>query len=283
MNVKGIAISGLLVISLIVAGCIPDPLAVKGLPVVPQQIVVTTQMVPDRSLIILLTRTFGALEASEYSDPQQVLDQIAVADALVTLRGPSGTDTLVSFGSGLYGGVTMTFLEGQSYTLRVVSESLGEVSATTTVKPRVEFSSIDASLYYNGYGDTLAQIIYGFRDPAEANWYMLNVQPVERDELVRRILNPDTYTRLLEDAEYNGEQFAEAVRVVRRDYHPGDTILVSLSNISQEYYAFMKLRIDNRFSFIEYLSEPVNYPSNVAGGKGFFNLYLPDVRMFVLQ
>jgi len=270
-------------IGLIVAGCIPDPLEVKGIPAVPQQIVVTTQMVPDRSLIILLTRTFGALEASEDSDPQQVLDQIAVTDALVTLRGPSGTDTLVSFGSGLYGGVTMPFQEGHSYTLHVASESLGEVSATTTVKPRVGFSSIDASLYYNGYGDTLAQIIYGFRDPAEANWYMLNVQPVEREELARRILNPDAYTRLLEDTEYNGEQFAEAVRVVRRDYHPGDTILVSLSNISQEYYSFMKLRMDNRFSFIEYLSEPVNYPSNVIGGKGFFNLYLPDIRMFVLQ
>jgi hypothetical protein len=58
---------------------------------------------------------------------------------------------------------------------------------------------------------------------------------------------------------------------------------VSISNISWEYYEFMELRMDNRFSFVEYLSEPVNYPSNVVGGKGFFNLYLPDFRIFVLE
>jgi hypothetical protein len=45
----------------------------------------------------------------------------------------------------------------------------------------------------------------------------------------------------------------------------------------------MKLRIDNRFSLVEFVSEPVNYPSNVAGGKGYFNLYIPDVRFFVFE
>jgi hypothetical protein len=45
----------------------------------------------------------------------------------------------------------------------------------------------------------------------------------------------------------------------------------------------MKLRIDNRFSFVEFTSEPVNYPSDVAGGKGYFNVYVPDVRFFVFE
>jgi hypothetical protein len=63
----------------------------------------------------------------------------------------------------------------------------------------------------------------------------------------------------------------------------GDTIAVSLSNINEEYYRFMKLRIDNRLSFVEFISEPVNYPSNVIGGKGYFNLYLPDVHFFVFE
>ncbi len=87
-------------LTVLVYGCIPDPLEVSGIPVVPKQIVVTTQMVPDRSLIVLLTRTFGALEASEDSDPQEVLDQIAVTDAVVTLEGPTGTSTLQALGNG---------------------------------------------------------------------------------------------------------------------------------------------------------------------------------------
>ena len=67
------------------------------------------------------------------------------------------------------------------------------------------------------------------------------------------------------------------------DFSPGDTIAVSISNINKDYYDFMQLRLDNRFSFVEYLSEPINYPSNVKGGKGFFNLYVPDIRLFVLE
>jgi len=264
-------------------GCIPEPLEVSGIPAVPRQIVVTTQMVPDRSLIVLLTRTFGALEASEDSDPQDVLDQIAITDAVVTLTGPAGTDTLLALGNGFYGGVDRIFQAGERYTLHVKSELLGEVSATTVVMPTIPFRTIEASLYYDGYDDILAQIAYSLADPQESNWYMLNVQHVVRNDLMNQILNPDAYTRLIEDSGFNGQPFAEVVNVFQREYEPGDTIMVSLSHISEDYYSFMKLRLDNRFSFIEYLSEPVNYPSNVEGGKGFFNLYVPDVRVFVLQ
>ncbi len=45
----------------------------------------------------------------------------------------------------------------------------------------------------------------------------------------------------------------------------------------------MELRQDNRFSLVEFLGEPINYPTNVVGGKGFFNLYIPDIRTFVLE
>jgi hypothetical protein len=96
-------------------------------------------------------------------------------------------------------------------------------------------------------------------------------------------LNPGAYTILFDDLEFNGKSYGERFRVFPRDYQPGDTIAVSLSNISEEYYRFMQLRLDNRFSFVEFISEPVNYPSNVKGGRGYFNLYVPDVQFFVFE
>lgn len=112
---------------------------------------------------------------------------------------------------------------------------------------------------------------------------MINVQEVEREDVIENMLNPRAFTLLIEDDDFNGEAYGERFRVFPRDYEPGDTIAVSLSNISAEYHAFMKLRIDNRFSLVEFVSEPVNYPSNVVGGKGYFNLYVPDVRFFVFD
>lgn len=242
-----------------------------------------TQIIPEQGLVVLVTKTFSALDASTGSDPEDLFNLIGVNDALVTLTGPSGIDTLEMLTTGIYGGTDIPFVAGQSYTLRVKSVSLGEVQATTAVKPQIRFNSIKADLYLNGFGDTLAQINYSLRDPAEKNYYMLNVQEVEREDLIRNAINPRAYTRLVEDTEFNGQEFQEQFRVFPRDYSPGGTIAVSLSNISEEYYNFVKLRLDNRYSFVEFLSEPVNYPSNIIGGKGFFNLYVPDFRIFVFE
>jgi hypothetical protein len=272
-----------LMFTLVVCSCLPDPLDVDGIPVVKPQIVVSTQIIPDQSLIVLLTKTFGALDASDESDPETLLKQIAIVDAVVTIEGPEGIYELESLDNGLYGGLIIPFEEGRDYTLHVVSPSLGEVSATTTVKRLVSFDDIKAELIFNGYDDTLAQITYRLKDTAEKNWYMLNVQQIQRSELLDNLLNPRAFTRLVDDHDFNGEEFQETFRVFPRDFIPGDTIAISLSNISKDYYDFIDLRLENRFSFVEYLSEPVNYPSNVNGGKGFFNLYIPDVKTFVLE
>ncbi|HET9486613.1 MAG TPA: DUF4249 family protein, partial [Chryseosolibacter sp.] len=157
------------------------------------------------------------------------------------------------------------------------------VYAITEVKRKVNFAEAEAELFYTEFGDTLAQITYNFNDPPEKNWYMINVQEVEQEDFVENLINPRAFTIMLPDKDFNGLTYGERFRVFPRDYQPGDTIALSLSNISEEYYAFMKLRIDNRFTFVDFVSEPVNYPSNVVGGKGFFNLYLPDVRFFVFD
>ena len=267
----------------ILTSCLPEPLTVDGIPVVKPEIVVSTQIVPDRSLVVLLTKTFGALEASDDSDPEELLRQIAVDDAIVVITGLNRTDTLINIGYGFYGDVIIPFEVGEEYSLYAKSESLGEITATTTVKEQIRFEDIEAGLYLNGFGDTLAEVTHTFMDPPGKNWYMLNVQEVEREDLVENLLNPNSFMRLHDDVEFEGNELAETFHVFPRDYNPGDTIAVSLSNISSDYYDFLKLRVDNRFSLVQYLSEPLNYPSNIKGGRGFFNLYVPDVKFFVLE
>lgn len=274
---------GAVVLLLQLAACLPEPLDVDSLPHAPDQLVVSTQIVPDRSLVVWLTRTFGALEASGNSDPEALVDAIAVNDAVVVIEGPAGADTLAFLGNGLYGGVFVPFTPGEEYTLLVESSSLGKVSATTVVKGRVDFESANAALYDNGYGDTLVEVSYAFKDAPEKNWYMINVQEAEEDAIAENFVNPRAFTVLVADDAFNGTAYGERFRVFTDEYRAGDTVAVSLSSISEEYYEFMKLRMDNRFSLIELISEPVDYPSNVVGGRGYFNLYTPDVELFVLD
>jgi hypothetical protein len=263
--------------------CLPESLEVSSVPAAKTQIVVSSQIIPDQSLVVLLTRTFGALDAGDNSNPEALLELIAVNDAIVTIEGPGGTDTLLFLGNGAYGGASIPFVAGDQYQLHVSSEEFGVVSASTVVQSRIGFSAIEADLFYNGYNDTLAQITYSIKDSPEKNYYMINVQEVEQEDLVENLLNPRAFTVLLEDTGFSGQTYAGRFRVFPRDYQPGDTIAVSLSNINEDYFEFMKLRIDNRFSIVEFVSEPVNYPTNVIGGKGYFNLYVPDVRFFVFD
>src|SRR5262245_59965527 len=128
----------------ILVSCLPEPLSIDGLPVVKPQIVVSTQIVPDRSLVVLLTKTFGALEGSDDSDPAELLQQIAVDDAVVVITGADGPDTLVNIGAGFYGEVIIPFEAGQVYSLYVNSASLGEITATTTVTQQIRFEDIEA-------------------------------------------------------------------------------------------------------------------------------------------
>jgi hypothetical protein len=267
----------------ILAACLPDPLDVKNIPTVKPEIVVSSQLIPGQGLVVLLTKTIGALDASDQSDPQELISQIAVNDAEVVVEGNAGTFSLDSLGNGLYGGISIPLVAGDQYTLNVKSVSLGEVHATTTVLPQIRFESVDAKLIYNKFNDTLAQVTYTLKDPVAENYYMINVQEIEREDFAENLINPRAFTSLIDDKTFNGATYNETFRVFPRDYKPGDTIAVSLSNISAEYYQFVKLRLDNRFSFVEFLGEPTNYPSNVIGGRGFFNLFVPDVKVFVLE
>ncbi|HLT73754.1 MAG TPA: DUF4249 domain-containing protein [Ohtaekwangia sp.] len=279
---KGI-VSILVTIAFGVASCLPDPLEVTGLPRVRPEIVISSQIIPDGSLVVFVTRTFGALDASDDSDPGDVIDQIAVNDALVTISHHNITDTLLFLGSGVYGGLDIDFVPGTTYTLVVDSETLGVVTASTEAMPQVSFEAVEAELYFDGYDDTLAQVSYVFRDPEERNWYMINVLEIDSSEIVDNILNPRDFTRLVNDNDFEGEHYAETFRVFPKEFDKGDSIAVYLSNISREYYEYLEMRQDNRFGFFEFISEPVNYPSNVRGGRGFFNLYIPDIRLIVLE
>ena len=263
--------------------CIPEPLLVDNIPQLKPKIVVSTQLTTDQSVVILLTKSIGALDASGDSDIQDLMDQIVINDAQVIIYNESFADTLVFAGNGVYASASIDFVENEEYKLNVVSPSMGHVSSTTRVKSQVNFESIEGNIYDTGY-DTLAEIRYSFDDPAGRNFYMVNVQRITSETEPDDFLNPRIFTSLMHDATFDQQTYAEELKVFGgRDYVPGDTLGIFLSNISEDYYNFMELRLDSRYSFADFLGEPANYPTNVVGGLGYFNLYIPDVRILILE
>jgi hypothetical protein len=269
-------------ITLVVIGCIPEPLEVDGIRSIKPEIVVSTQIIPDQSLAVLLTRSFGALDANEDSDPESVLASIAINDAIVSIHSSNSSDTLLFLGNGIYGGLTIEFEAGKEYTLIAESSTLGRVTSTTTVQEQVRFDDVDTDILINEFSDTTVHLSYQFTDPAGPNSYIINIVEIDREDLIEDFLAPREYTKLVKDQNNDETQFGDLIRLSTR-YDPGDTVAVYLSNVNNDYYEFIELRQDSRFSLTEYLSEPLNYPTNVEGGRGFFNLYLPDIKVLIIE
>lgn len=270
-------------IMVLLSACFPDPLPIDGIPQLDSKIVVSTQIDGDQTVLLLLTKSVGALDASDDSDLEALLNEIAINDAVIIISTSEFSDTLDFIDSGLYISAAIPLEAGVEYSLEVKSPTMGTVTSSTFLKPRVSFEYVEARLYNDGY-DTLAEVIYGFNDPAEKNFYMFNVQRLTQEYEAEDLLNPEIFTQLIDDETFETSSYSDSQQVsASRDFMPGDTIAIFLSNISEEYYDFMQLRLDSRFSFAEYLAEPANYPSNINGGLGFFNLYIPDVRIAELQ
>lgn len=269
-------------ITLTMVSCVPDPLPVTDIPKLEPRIVVSSQILPNQSISVFLSKSIGALDAGRGSDVAALINQIVVNDAVVTLEHDEKKETLTNLGSGVYTGLNISIQYGKSYTLRVKSPSLGEVNSTAIAPRQVPFNSAQASIFATDY-DSLAQVDYSLVDPPEKNWYMVNVQKFSRKQQLNSFLNPKIFTRLVNDDEFNGKEFSDEFRVLFQRYSKGDTVAVFMSSISPEYYKYLSLRNDNRYSLAGFASEPLNYPTNVQGGYGYFNLHVPDVRIFVLK
>jgi Domain of unknown function (DUF4249) len=267
---------------ILASSCIPDPLTVDDIAQLKPRIVVSTQIVPGGALVVLITKSIGALDAGRGSDPQALISQIALDSAKVWLTREGRIDSLPDLSNGLYGNVNLDLQANRDYTLHIKTKELGEVSAVAQLKEQVPFQTVDAKLYTSIY-DSAALVDYSLQDPNGPNWYMINVQKYSQKGDINSYLNPRVYTRLVRDSINDGKIIKEEFRVLFRKFSEGDTVAVFLSNISQEYYGFLKLRNDRRYNFSAFASEPLNFNSNVKGGLGYFNLHSPDVRVFVLE
>jgi hypothetical protein len=266
----------------LVISCSPEPLKLEQVNSIQPEIVVSSQILPNNLVVILLTKTVSHLEVSGQPDTKIPIDKIAVDDAVVKIKANGKIYSLKRVDQGRYETKEIPLKEGLTCELVVNSNTLGEITSTTVVQAPVKFDSVAARIYFNGYNNYWAEVKYAFNDPPEKNFYMLNVHSAIKGELITDMVGPVTYTRLLEDEAFNGNEFSEMFHAVNKNFYDGDTVTISLTNVSPEYYRYVQLRMENNLEVVEIFSEPIHYPTNVVGGRGFFNLHFPDRRLLVL-
>ncbi len=269
-----------MMIIVVMTSCIPDPIEVRNVVEEKPKIVVSSEILGS-TVTILLTKSIGPLDANANTSWVSLLTDIVVSDATVRIQSGSGQFYTLNYHDGAYSTSSMPLIVGQTYTLNVGSTKYGLVTATTILQPQVKFTNISAEMNVNGR-DSLALVNYSFADKRGSNWYMVSGQHLTGNDPGAKVLNPRVTYRMYDDVAFEGGIKKDTFKILFDEVAPGDTVNIRLSSITKEYYDYMKLRQDTRFGIEAALGEPVNYPTNVVGGLGFFNLYMPDSRTLYL-
>lgn len=277
--------------------CIPEPVEIE-IPQAPVKLVVASQIIPENFILVQVSRSFGALESTTDSSGSGVsddlLERILADSARVTITYRDGTDTLANLGAGLYFSSVTNLYEGETYTLSVFDSTSGEsVISTATVLPVVPLQDAGYYLDVVNYdpnlpelADTLTRFIIEINDPSGDNFYMVNAYKISLGDTA---FGAGLFTQnsLSPTATFFDKQFPSPVirdTFTFDQFAPGDTVALTLSNISKSYYEFLTTRQrsgESIFSLL--LKEPITYPSNIEGGYGQFNLHLPSIALMIIQ
>lgn len=274
-----------------VSSCRPKPIDIDIDPP-EQEIVVASQILPNRIMLISLTRSFSALavDVDQDSLSNDFLADLLVDSAEVTVSYAGNTDTLFNIGNGVYGSLNTLQLPNEYYTLSVFdSTSQKRVTAQTPMLPLIGFDSL-LPIVERTAEDTIIKVDYTFTDPTGDNYYVINVVKRNSDTSSVGIdinsffsvgLNVITQTELLSDKTFDGPVKSE--QLILENVSAEDSIVVTLANISKEYFEYLQASQRSQGLLSQVTQEPINRPSNVNGGYGFFNAYYPDVNIFDLN
>lgn len=281
----------LILISFIVlfTACITKPLEVD----IPQQepkTVVFSQVIPNRVMIIALSKSFGALDLQEDKGDtlsSDLLDQLLEDNAVVTIEYDGIEDTLFRIEKGLYASLSTPQKINTLYNLKIINERGERVEASSLMLEKIDFTSITPEVLRNQ--DSSINIAYSFEDLPGNNWYMINYyrkrnqsNGLDFNSIFENGQNNLIRTELISDATFEGT-YSSTTSFDQFEIAASDTIAVTLSNISEDYFKYLDLRKRSGNIFSEITREPISYPTNVSNGFGFFNTHYPEIRIFDLN
>lgn len=272
------------------SSCIPKPIDIDIVPPKPR-LVVSSQIVPNKTMFVALTRSFSALSQTAHtSSGVNYVDSIVTKNALVTVSYNGKKDTLYMLVPGIYAS-TNTLLDNYGeYTLYAKDYTSGlEATAKTTLLPAVKFDTIIPTVTKT-QKDTVVGLTYTFTDIVGVeNYYVVSYflkktsskASIDINSYFSRGSNQLKDIDLLSDKTFEGP-----IHTFTRNL-PGvgatDTLAVVISNISKGYYDFLSTYKRAGDWFNQLTGEPINYPSNVIGGYGYFNAYFSDYKIFYLK
>jgi hypothetical protein len=270
----------ILISGLIVFSCRPKPIDLKVQPA-ESKLVVFTQVVPDHVMLVTLTKSFSPLSGNT----EESLSSLLVSGATVKVTSNNQVYDFYELTPGVYASYSVvSFQAGQVFELTASADGQ-TITSTSVMLDKVTFSAVTPRVE-KFVADTNIFVDYSITDdPSRSNWYLINVykkQQVGTDftNYFSNGSNVMSKSILISDKEFNGS-YSSTIEL-ENTFH-NDSIAVTLSNISEQYFNYLGFRINNGSVLNQLNVEPINYPTNIINGYGFFNTHFPDIHFYDLK
>ena len=253
---------------------------------------IASVVVGNNSLVVGLTRSYSPLESSPDEDTlsDDLIEQILVTGAIVTVSHGTELDTLYELAPGVYASITVPIIAGETYTLRAKDPQMGlEVWAATIMQPTVVLDTVYPNIVRNPQ-DTMVYFHIKLTDNTWAeNYYVVNfIKKVQGDTTfdINSIFAAGSNEVLTEFELYEDNSFTSGV--IEKDVHvwsatQTDTVAVTVSEITKGYYEFLTAMKRSSSIFNQVTGEPITYPTNVNGGHGYFTMHRVTSDIFDLN
>ncbi|MGZ5245112.1 MAG: DUF4249 domain-containing protein [Bacteroidia bacterium] len=271
--------------ALLMFSCRPNDIEID-LPKHQPKLSIFSQVIPDQVILVTVTKSFNSLEpADNLKGDSAFIDQLMVSNAIVTVSFGGRTEVLENTSPGVYVSTSILQVPNETYTLEVKDPATGlSCSATSVMLPRISFDEAKTVTKINSF-DTTITLEYSLTDMlGKDNYYLVSYTPFHRrNQGVRNPFLSITPTQntfqLLSDKLFTSNQYQGKLEL---DAAKGDTVAVSLVNISEEYYKYLVVYQKSGKVFNQITGEPIDFPTNVKNGYGFFTTHNPDVRILKL-
>jgi hypothetical protein len=277
---------------LLFSSCTPEPIDID-VSQAPEKIVVASQLVEDNVLVVVLSKSFSALNPKQMNvkDTAQPLPvELLVKGAEVILQTPQGNVIMEEINDGVYVAINLPIYHYMQYTLKVNDKILQQrLTANASLLPKTYLDTFGIT----GLGNNEYWLHYAFKDNSqEENWYVVNFytkdhardsagsKPSDIDYITKRLMEQRLDFDLISDKDMVNGTYSITKKFKSNNL---DTFAIALSNISKGYFEFLSAQKKYASITNKIRGEIINMPTNINNGYGFWSLSSPDAKAIQLN
>jgi hypothetical protein len=271
---------------ILVSQCVPKPIDI-ALPKAKHKLVIASQTIPYAGIVVSVSISFSSLAGSDsLANNASTAQKFLVTHANVTITVNGGQVVqLHNTYPGIYASTDISLNPGTTYTLHVKDSITGlECSAASVMPQKVAFDSIKP-IIYTLPEDTAVYLDFDLTNLAQTeDYYMVYLYYPKKDSLfdIQSMISPnnDNNMILISSKQFTNGRFHahQHLNVSSKSF-----IGVTLTRISPEYYKFLSTYVIAAKPMNQITGEPINFPTNVVNGYGFFSTTNPEVDLFDLS